>query len=118
MKNLIFIILFVFIAASFGCSSNLTGEAQGQVKSVVLDRDRKTKTRKTSSNKKRKTTTTSYETEIEYSYSVNGKNYEGYSEKDGDVQRDFPSGASVVVCYNPSNPEESDVFTSGTKCGS
>ena len=118
MKKLTFITLFITIALSFGCSSNLTAETQGQVKSVALDRDVKTSKRKTSSNKKKKKTTTSVETEIEYSYNVGGKNYEGYSEKDGDLQRDFQSGAPVVVCYNPSNPEESDVFARGTKCGS
>ena len=106
----------MFIALAFGCSSNLTSETQGYVKTVVIDRDTKTSKRKTSSNKKKKKTTTSVETEIEYSYNVNGRNYEGYSEKDGDVQRDFPTGATLVVCYNPSNPEESDVFPSGTKC--
>ena len=116
MKKMTFITLFIFTFLSFGCGSNLTAETQGQVKTVAIDRDRKTSKRKTSSNKKKKTTT-SVETEIEYSYTVNGKTYEGYSEKDGDVQRDFQAGAPVVVCYNPSNPEESDVFAQGTKCG-
>ena len=79
----------------------------------------KTSKKKTSSNKKKKTTTSvSVETEIDYTYTVNGKNYAGYIEKDGDVQRDFQNGSTVVVCYNPSNPEESDVFAAGTKCGS
>jgi hypothetical protein len=117
MRKLTFILLFVFIAAGFGCRSNLTAETSGQIKSVVLDRDTKTTRKKTSSNKKKKKTTTSIETEIEYSYTVNGKNYDGYSEKDGDVQSAFQAGAPVVVCYDPSNPEESDVFTKGTKCG-
>lgn len=118
MKKLIFLTIIIFSAISFGCSSNLTAETTGQVKSAVIDRDTKTSKRKTSSNKTKKKTTTSIETEIEYSYSVNGTNYNGYSEKDGDVQRNFQSGAPVTVCYNPSNPEESDVFASGTKCGS
>lgn len=117
MRKLTFLTLLVIAAFVSGCSSNLTAAAQGQIKSVVLDRDVKTSKKKTSSNKKKKKTSVSYETEIEYSYSVNGKNYDGYSEKDGDVQRDFQAGAPVVVCYNPSNPEESDVFTAGTNCG-
>ena len=49
---------------------------------------------------------------------VNGKDYEGYTEKDGDVQRDFQPNTKAVVCYNPSNPEESDIFTAGHKCSS
>lgn len=117
MKKITFLTLFIFTVCSFGCGSDLTAETQGQVKTVAIDRDRKTSTRKTSSNKKKKKTSVSVETEIEYSYTVGGKTYEGYSEKDGDVQRDFQAGAPVVVCYDPSNPEESDVFARGTKCG-
>ena len=118
MKKLIFIITAVFAAANLACSSNLTAQTTAQVTRVAIDRDTKTKKRKTSSNKKKKTTTTtSVETEIDYSYTVGGKTYEGYSEKDGDVQRDFQSGSQVVVCYNPQNPEESDVFASGYNCG-
>jgi len=117
MKQFTFLSLLIFVAGGFGCSSNLTGQTEGYIKTVVIDRDVKTSTRKTSSNKKRKKTTTSVETEIEYSYNFHGRNYEGYSEKDGDVQNDFQKGATVVVCFNPSNPEEFDVFPGGTKCG-
>ena len=116
MKKYIFLTLAAIALSGAGCGSNLTGESQGYIKTVVLDRDVKTSKRKTSSNKKKSKTTVSVETEIEYSYNFNGRNYEGYSEKDGDVQSDFPKGATVVVCFNPSNPEESDVFPSGTKC--
>lgn len=117
MKKLIFIITAIFAAANLACSSNLTAQGAAQVTRVAIDRDTKTSKRKTSSNKKKKTTTTSVETEIDYSYAVNGKTYQGYSEKDGDVQRDFQSGSQVVVCYNPQNPEESDVFPNGYNCG-
>ena len=115
--SIITIALF-FALASLGCSSNLTAEAPGQITRVAIDRDVKTKKKKTSSNKKKTTTSVSVETEIDYSYSVNGKNYSGYIEKDGDVQNSFQNGSTVVVCYNPANPEESDVFAAGTKCGS
>ena len=98
MRKLIFIITAIF-AANLACSSNLTAQGAAQVTRVAIDRDTKTTKRKTSSNKKKKkTTTTSVETEIDYSYTVNGKTYQGYSEKDGDVQRDFQSGTQVVVC--------------------
>src|SRR5215213_7209960 len=116
MKKIIFVAFLAFISS--GCSSNLAGETQGYIKTVVIDREAKASKRKTSSNKRKKQTTTSVETEIEYSYNVQGRNYEGFSEKDGDVQQDFPVGATLVVCYNLSNPEESDIFASGTKCGS
>ncbi|HEY8562902.1 MAG TPA: DUF3592 domain-containing protein [Pyrinomonadaceae bacterium] len=117
MKKITLLTLFACASLAVGCRSNLTGETAGQIKSVALDRDVKTSRKKTSSNKRKKKTNVSYETEIEYSYSVGGKNYEGYSEKDGDVQRDFRAGSPVVVCYNPADPEESDVFAAGTKCG-
>src|SRR5688500_8678355 len=110
-------VVFVFAAASFGCSSNLTAEAPGQITSVAIDRDTKTSKKKNSSGKTKKKTSTSVETEIDYSYTVGGKSYNGYVEKDGDVKNSFQVGTPVVVCYNPANPEESDVFTSGTKCG-
>jgi hypothetical protein len=117
MKKIFYLILLIFVASGIGCSSNLTGETEGYIKTVAIDRDVKTSKRKTSSNKKKMKTTVSVETEIEYSYNVNGRNYEGYSEKDGNVQGEFQTGGAVVVCYNPSNPEESDVFAKGTKCG-
>jgi hypothetical protein len=119
MNKLIFTAAAVIVAASlnFGCGSNLTAEAPGQVTRVAIDRDVKTKKRKTSSNKTKRKTTVEIETEIDYRYTVGGKTYDGYSEKDGDAQRDFQTGAPVVVCYNPKNPEESDVFAPGTKCG-
>lgn len=108
--------LTIFALVNLGCGSDLTAQSTAQITRVAIDRDTKTSRRKTSSNKKKKKTTTSVETEIEYRYTVGGKTYEGYSEKDGDVQRDFPSGAQVVVCYNPADPQESDVFAGGHKC--
>ena len=108
-------LVFSLALSAIGCSSELTAETSGQVTRVAIDRDRKV-SRKTSSNKKRKVKT-SVETEIDYRYSVNGRSYDGYSEKDGDVQRDFASGAQVVVCYNPNDPAESEVYSAGTKCG-
>ena len=118
LKNTLIITTITILSLfNFGCSSNLTAETGGEITRVAIDRDTKTKKRKTSSNKTKRKTTTSVETEIDYSYSVGGKSYQGYSEKDGDVQRDFQTGAQVVVCYNPSNPDESDVFAAGHKCG-
>ncbi|HEX8637162.1 MAG TPA: DUF3592 domain-containing protein [Pyrinomonadaceae bacterium] len=116
-NKFIFSAIIVVSLASFACSSKLTAEGAAQITRVAIDRDTKIKKRKTSSNKTKRKTTTSIETEIDYSYAVNGKTYNGYSEKDGDVQRDFSTGATVVVCYNPSNPDESDVFPAGHKCG-
>jgi len=116
-NKLTFTIGIIVLVVNFGCGSKLTAESTAGITRVVLDRDTKTSRKKTSSNKTKKKTTTSVETEIEYRYTVNGKTYEGYAEKDGDMQRDFQPNSTAVVCYNPSNPEESDVFTAGHKCG-
>lgn len=119
LKNkLIFTVAAIVLVINFGCASKLTAEAAAEITRVAIDRDTKTSRKKTSSNKTKKRTTTSVETEIDYRYTVNGRTYEGYSEKDGDLQRDFQPNSKAVVCYNPSNPEESDVFTTGHKCGS
>jgi hypothetical protein len=115
INKLLFTVIVIFAVLNFACSSNLTAETTGQITGVVIDRDTKTSRRKSSSNKRKKTTK-SVETEIEYRYTVGGKTYDGYAEKDGDVQRDFQNGSAVVICYNPSKPEESDVLTSGSKC--
>jgi hypothetical protein len=115
--KLLFSATIIVSIVNLACSSKLTAETPAQITRVVLDRDTKTKKRKTSSNKTKRKTTTAYETEIDYRYTVNGKTYDGYAEKDGDVQKDFPSGGQAVVCYNPANPEESDVFPTGQKCG-
>jgi hypothetical protein len=116
-SKLIFTTAVILCVGNLGCSSKLTAQSTAEVTRAVLDRDTKTSRRKTSSNRKKKKTTTTVETEIDYRYTVNGKTYEGYTEKDGDVQRDFGQGTQVVVCYNPSKPEESDVFNTGHKCG-
>ena len=117
LKNKLIILTAAFaLAFNSACSSDLTAETTAEVTRVAINRDTKTSKRKSGSNKKKKKTTTSIETEIDYRYTVNGKTYEGYSEKDGDVQRDFQQGAQVVVCYDPANPEESDVFAAGYKC--
>ena len=122
-RKLLFLVsLFAFAFA--GCSGDdfsrrLTAEAPAEITSVVLDRDRKTTRRRSGSNNRRRTkTTTTYETDIEYRYTVNGKVYDGVSEKDGDLTGSFRSGASVKVCYNPAQPEESDVFENNHRCGS
>ena len=116
--KIIFLAIIVVSLTGFACSSKLTAESTAQITRVALDRDTKTKKRKTSSHKTKRKTTTSVETEIDYRYTVSGKTYDGYAEKDGDVQRDFPSGGQAVVCYNPSSPDESDVVPVGHKCGS
>jgi hypothetical protein len=121
-KLLYLISFFAFLLA--GCSGNdfsrrLTAEAPAEITSVVLDRDRKTTRRRSGSNNRRRTTTkTTYETDISYRYIVNGQVYNGETEKDGDMTGTYRNGSRVKVCYNPAQPDESDVFETGHRCGS
>jgi hypothetical protein len=122
-RKLLFLVsFFAFVFA--GCSGDdfsrrLTAEAPAEITSVVLDRDRKTTRRRSGSNNRRRTKTkTTYETDITYRYTVNGRAYEGETEKDGDVTGSFRAGSSVKVCYNPAQPDESDVFENNHRCGS
>lgn len=122
-RKLLFLIpylAFVFAACSGDdFSRRLTAEASGEITSVVLDHDRKITSRRSGSNSRRRTTTkTTYETDISYRYTVNGQVYNGETEKDGDVTGRFRAGSPVKVCYNPAQPDESDVFEAGHRCGS
>lgn len=110
--------MMVFFAVmAIGCQSKLTTGTSGQVTRVSIDRDTKTTRTKTSSGKIKKRTKISYETEIHYRYAVGGRSYTGYAEKDGNVRSRFQTGAKVLVCYNPASPEDSDIFSIGSKCG-
>jgi hypothetical protein len=123
-KRKLFFLLAISAFAIAGCSSNdfskhLTAEAPAEITSVFLDRDWKTSRRRSGSNNRRRTkTTTTYETDIAYRYTVNGKVYEGETEKDGDLTGNFRTGSTAKVCYNPSKPDESDVFENSYRCGS
>ena len=122
-RKLLFLISF-FAFALAGCSGDdfsrrLTAEAPAEITSVVLDRDRKTTRRRSGSNNRRRTTTkTTYETDSTYRYTVNGQVFNGETEKDGDVTGTFRTGSRVKVCYNPAQPDESDVFETSHRCGS
>lgn len=116
-RKLAFVAILVALSSLIAsCGSDLTAETSGRVTGSVLDRERKTTKRKTSSGKTKKTTKIDTETDIDYEYTVDGKSFSGYSEKDGDVRSTFGIGSAVTVCYNPKNPEESDVFAAETKC--
>jgi hypothetical protein len=94
----------------------LTAEAPAQVVTVSLDRGRRTTT--TNRNRRRtRRTNENTETDIRYQYAVNGRTYDATAEKDGDQTSTFKVGMTAKVCYNPSNPEESEVFPSNYTCG-
>jgi len=96
--------------------ARLTAEAPARVTTVSLDRGRRTRTGNRNRRHTRRTSENT-ETDISYQYSVNGKTFDGTTEKDGDQTSTFKVGVAAKVCYNPSNPEESEVFPRGHACG-
>jgi hypothetical protein len=88
--------------------ARLTAEAPAQVTSVYVERNRRR-----SGNSRR----TETETKITYRYAVGGRTLEGSSTKDGDQSAALRAGARTKVCYNPSAPDESEVFTPDHVCG-
>jgi hypothetical protein len=95
--------------------SRLTVEAPAQITSVSLDRGRGTTTTG-NRNRRRRKRTGDAETDIRYRFTVNGRPYDGATEKDGDQTSTYKTGMPAKVCYNPSDPEESEVFSSTHKC--
>lgn len=118
MKAVLILIIAIFTLGTLGCDSNLTAETTGTVIKTEAIKERKTTRRKTRYGRTKKSTkTVTAETDIDYTYEVNGTKYDGVSEWEGDVRSKFKEGAQVKVCYNPKNPEESDLFLPDEKCG-
>lgn len=117
MKTALVLLVAVVAAVGLGgCRSKLTAETTGQVTNSVLDRERKTKRKKTSSGRTKTTTKVDTETDIDYTYTVGGRSFSGFTERDGNVVGQFAIGSTVKVCYDPSNPEDSDLAAPGEKC--
>ena len=59
------------------------------------------------------------ETDFEYSFDAGGRKIAGSDSLPGDRMGDFSVGQQVTICYNPSDPSESNVETDpAVKCGS
>jgi hypothetical protein len=84
--------------------ARLTAKAPASVTSVSLDRG---------SRKKRFDT----DTRVSYRYVVGGRTLDGAFTKNGDQRSTFKAGMSAKACYNPSKPEESEVFKPDHRCG-
>lgn len=88
--------------------ARLTAEAPAHVTSVYVERNR----RRTGNSRR-----TDTETKVSYRYTVGGRTLQGSYSKDGDQSAAFRAGVPAKVCYNPSKPEESEVFTPDHVCG-
>lgn len=91
----------------------LTAEAPAQVLSVTLERNRRT----TRNANRRRRSRTDTETDISYRFAAGGRSITGSTSKEGDETGTYRAGMQAKACYNPSNPEESEVFTPDHKCG-
>lgn len=115
--------VFALFLPAPGCQSRdeflarLTAEAPAQITAVSLDRGRRTTTTTTGNRNRRRKRTGDTETDIRYRFTVNGRPYDGATEKDGDQTSTYKTGMAAKVCYNPSDPEESEVFPSSHTCG-
>lgn len=78
----------------------LTAEAPGQVTRVVVQTDAESDS----------------STIVHFAYLVGGQTLADQSSKAGDVSEDFLQGQSVVVCYDPEDPAETEVYQPGQTC--
>src|SRR3712207_2724270 len=95
--------------------ARLTAEAPAEILNVDVVTDT---TRRASSANRRRSGRTTHETVIDYRFDAGGRTVRGTTDKSGDVHKDYKVGGPAKACYNPSNPEESEVFTADHECGS
>ena len=55
-------------------------------------------------------------TNVSYRFSVGGRTFEGRSRKSGDGRDRYAQGANARACYDPANPERSEVFPASYDC--
>ncbi len=82
----------------------LTAEAPAQVTNVTVE-------------SRRKRMRTETRTRVSYSFNAGGRTIQDWGEKNGDQRATYSPGAPLKVCYNPSDPDESEIFTPDHKCG-
>lgn len=83
----------------------LSGQAPAVITSVYVNTTRTSRGR------------TRHTTHVIYTYEVNGRVISGKSVKSGDLRDTYQARMPAKACYDPSNPEESEVFLADVKCG-
>jgi hypothetical protein len=90
----------------------LTAETPAQVlevKVVSRDRNRNTNINRSSSS--------TYSTRISYRFQANGRTIETEWTKSDDVSDEYTVGGRAKVCYDPTNPDDNEIFTLSYHCG-
>ncbi|HSS18480.1 MAG TPA: DUF3592 domain-containing protein [Pyrinomonadaceae bacterium] len=85
--------------------AKLTAEAPAQILNV-----------KVTSNKPQRSSRT-YVTRVFYKFDVNGRTIETDYVKDGDVSEDFAVGKRAKACYDPTYPDDNEIFLPSYRCG-
>ena len=84
--------------------ARMTAEAPAEVTGVSVERRRRRMRNET-------------RTFVSYRFNVGGQWIQDSSDKGGDQRATYRPGAPLKVCYNPSKPEESEIFTPDHQCG-
>jgi hypothetical protein len=85
--------------------AKLTAEAPAEVLNV-----------KVTSNKPQRSSRT-YVTRVFYKFEVNGRTLETDYVKEGNVSEDFAVGKRAKVCYDPTYPDDNEIFLPSYRCG-
>lgn len=87
----------------------LTAEAPAQVLEVKVNS-------KASSNNRR-SSSRNYSTRITYRFQAQDRTIETEWTKNDDVSDQYEVGRRAKVCYDPSNPDDNEIFTLSYRCG-
>ena len=85
--------------------ARLTGEAPAQIIDVRV------------TGNKRGNSSGNYSTRITYTFQANGRSIETEWTKSGDVGDDYEVGRRANVCYDPTNPDDNEIFPLSYRCG-
>jgi hypothetical protein len=55
-------------------------------------------------------------TVVDYRFTADGEARTGQVSKTGNVREQFPKGAAVIACYDPTDSKRSEVFQAGHAC--
>ena len=67
--------------------------------------------------KKRSESSRNYSTRITYSFQAQERTIETEWTKSDDVSDEYEVGRRAKVCYDPSNPDDNEIFTLSYRCG-
>ncbi len=89
--------------------AKLTAEAPAQVLAVKVTSSKPQNQNYNSS--------PTYSTRITYTFQANGRSIETEWIKSGDVSDEFEVGGRAKVCYDPTKPDDNEIFPLSYRCG-